>query len=101
MVLEAPILTAPEVRIVLVQAVRVASRTLGLVPRRAEAMAPGVPVDARSQPSRSKSLLLPTLSVHLTVFRGLTRLEEANTYTATALDFRAPASGPRGPDHGG
>ena len=73
-------LPALEVRTVVVQTVQMAARILGLGARRAEAMAPGVPVEARSQPSRSKSLLLPTLSVHLTVFRGLTRLEEANIH---------------------
>ena len=77
MVLEAPILTAPEVRTVVVQAVRVASRTLGLVPRRAEAMAPGMPMVARSQPSRSRPLLPPTHWVRLK------RFEEPTFATAT------------------
>ena len=78
MVLETAILPALEVRTVVVQTVRVAARTLGLGARRAEAMAPGMPVAARSRPSRGRSLLPPTLWVRLTVFRGLKRLEEAN-----------------------
>ena len=61
--LEAPILTAPKVRTVVVQAVRVASRTLGMLLRRAEATAPGMPVVARSQPLGSRPLLPPTLWV--------------------------------------